>query len=172
MTTDIPEFAQLDKILVQLAQDTAKLIDDKTCWVGIQSGGVLLAQYLKEQLKFQEEIGKLDINFFRDDLHHLPLPKPAQPSRNLPNIDGMTVILIDDILWTGRTVRAALNELFEFGRPKKVYLVVLFDRVGRQLPIQADVRGQTIDLSDNQQVKLVHHDNKLDIKIIAQPPRS
>lgn len=122
--------------------------------IGIHTGGVWIAQRLHERLGLKEPIGTLDISFYRDDFTRIGMHPEVKASQLPVNIDDRHVILIDDVLHTGRTVRAALNEIFDYGRPASVTLAVLVDRDGRELPIQANVVGQTISLRRNQHVKL------------------
>ncbi|HYC31425.1 MAG TPA: bifunctional pyr operon transcriptional regulator/uracil phosphoribosyltransferase PyrR [Gemmatimonadales bacterium] len=114
--------------------------------VGIQRRGVELAQRLKRLIDESERagvaLGKLDITLYRDDLQTVG-PRPVVGETSLPNLDGKTVVIVDDVLYTGRTVRAALDECADFGRPRRILLCVLVDRGGRELPIQADIVGTT-----------------------------
>lgn len=125
--------------------------------VGIQTGGVWVAEALQQRLQLMLELlpmGQLNINFYRDDFSEHGLHPRVQPSLLAASIDQVHVILVDDVLMSGRTVRAALNELFDYGRPASVMLVTLVDLDARQLPIQADVVGKSFALLPKQQVKL------------------
>ncbi|MBX2888062.1 MAG: bifunctional pyr operon transcriptional regulator/uracil phosphoribosyltransferase PyrR [Ferruginibacter sp.] len=133
--------------------------------IGVQQGGVVLANHLMQQLKFQlpgKEIpyGKLDITFYRDDLHKNML---TPDKMHLPfAITGLHVILIDDVLFTGRTIKAALDALLDYGRPERVELCVLIDRhEHRQFPIQADYVGMVLETAANEKVKLIKKVNDL-----------
>jgi pyrimidine operon attenuation protein/uracil phosphoribosyltransferase len=110
--------------------------------LGIANGGVELTRRLARRLKARE--GTLDISFHRDDIGRHPIPKELAPTQIPADVHGATVILVDDVLFSGRTVKAALDELFDHGRPTKVELAVLVDRGGRRLPLAADYVG--IDL--------------------------
>jgi len=122
---------------------------------GIHSGGVVTAQHLHKALAITEPMGMLDINFYRDDFSRVGL-HPQIRSSHLPwNIDDRNILLVDDILYTGRTVRAAMNALFDFGRPASIQLAVLLDRGGRELPVQPDYLGQRLQLQTQQHIKLV-----------------
>jgi pyrimidine operon attenuation protein/uracil phosphoribosyltransferase len=124
------------------------------CMVGIHTGGVWVAQRLHELLGLGEPLGTLDISFYRDDFSRIGVHPQVKPS-NLPfDVEGRHIVLVDDVLYTGRTIRAALNEIFDYGRPASVTLAVLVERGGRELPIQADVAGVQIQLEADQQVKL------------------
>lgn len=127
---------------------------DTPCMIGIHTGGAWVAEQLHQQLAIQPELGTLNISFYRDDFSRIGVHPQVQPS-NLPfNVDDQHIILVDDVLQTGRTIRAALNEIFDYGRPASVILVTLVDRCGRELPIQADVTGLLIELKSGEQVKL------------------
>jgi pyrimidine operon attenuation protein / uracil phosphoribosyltransferase len=114
--------------------------------VGVQRRGVELAERLKRLIDQAEgsdvAFGKLDITLYRDDLQTVG-PRPVVGETRLPDLDGKTVVIVDDVLYTGRTVRAALDECADFGRPRRILLCVLIDRGGRELPIQADIVGTT-----------------------------
>jgi pyrimidine operon attenuation protein/uracil phosphoribosyltransferase len=123
--------------------------------VGIQRRGVELADRLKRLIDSAEgsalPCGKLDITLYRDDLQTIG-PRPVVGETVLPRLDGKTVVIVDDVLYTGRTVRAALDEFADFGRPRRVLLCVLIDRGGRELPIQADVVGTTVSTGPGDRV--------------------
>jgi pyrimidine operon attenuation protein/uracil phosphoribosyltransferase len=133
----------LQALLDQLEQQLRTYINDKQLvdpvLVGIHTSGVWLAQELYQRLALPEEPGQLDVSFYRDDLYRSGLPKPKQPSRMPIQVDDRHVLLVDDILYSGRTVRAAMNELFDYGRPKTITLIALVSRGGRELPIEAQV---------------------------------
>ncbi len=129
------------------------------CMVGIHTGGVWVARRLHELLGLGEPLGTLDISFYRDDFSRIGVHPQVKPS-NLPfDVEGRHIVLVDDVLYTGRTIRAALNEIFDYGRPASVTLAVLVERGGRELPIQADVAGLQMELEADQQVKLGGPDN-------------
>lgn len=122
--------------------------------VGIHTGGVWVARRLHEALGLQAPLGTLNITFYRDDFSRIGMHPQVQPS-NLPfSVEDRHIILVDDVLQSGRTIRAALNEIFDYGRPASVLLAVLVDRSGRELPIQPDVAGLPLTLGPGEQVKL------------------
>jgi pyrimidine operon attenuation protein/uracil phosphoribosyltransferase len=119
--------------------------------LGIANGGIELASRLAALLRAPRSLlpahqGILDISFHRDDIDRNPIPKEFVPTRIPVDVTGATVILIDDVLFSGRTVKAALDELFDHGRPAKVELAILIDRPGRKLPVAADYTGLVLDV--------------------------
>jgi len=122
--------------------------------IGIHTGGVWVAKHLHGALGLSEPLGKLSIAFYRDDFTHIGLHPQVSPSSLPFDIEGRDIILVDDVLYTGRTIRAAMNELFDFGRPSRVLLAVLCDRPGRELPIQADVVGASFMLDHHEEIVL------------------
>lgn len=126
---------------------------DQVALVGIYSGGAWLAERLAEQLQLQDRVGFIDVSFYRDDYAERGLHADVKPTHIPFNVDGATIVLVDDVLYTGRTTRAAINELFDYGRPARIMLAALIDRGGRELPISADfVAGQVILEKDQQLV--------------------
>jgi pyrimidine operon attenuation protein/uracil phosphoribosyltransferase len=110
-------------------------------FVGIYSGGAWLAERLAQAIPGEHSVGYIDVSFYRDDFGRKGL-KPDVKRTALPfEVEGATIVLVDDVLYTGRSVRAAINELFDFGRPARVELAVLVDRGGRELPIEATYTG-------------------------------
>ena len=123
-------------------------------FVGIRTGGVWIAEQLQSILNNKNELGVLDITFYRDDFSRVGIQPTVKPSHLPLSVTNRHIILIDDVLHTGRTVRAALNEIFDYGRPASVSLVILVERNGRELPVQADVVGVTLSLDASQHVQL------------------
>ena len=134
-------------------------------FIGIRTGGVWVTEHLQSLLDDNSEPGVLDITFYRDDFSRAGIQPTVKPSRLPRAVDDRHVILVDDVLYTGRTVRAALNEIFDYGRPASINLVTLVQRNGRELPVQADVVGASLDLSTEQHVKLSGPD-PLTLKIV------
>ncbi len=148
----------VDATLSAIADRLRPLLDKNPVMIGIHSGGAWIAQRLHAQLGLSEPIGTLDISFYRDDFTRIGL-NPQVKASDLPfNIEDRHVILVDDVLHTGRTIRAAMNEIFDYGRPASIQLTVLICRDGREVPIQADVVGETVNLKLNQQIKLTGPD--------------
>jgi pyrimidine operon attenuation protein/uracil phosphoribosyltransferase len=126
--------------------------------VGIRRGGVFLAQRLRAELTqalgSEPPIGTLDIALYRDDVAEQGAAPVIGPTDVRFPVQGKTIVLVDDVLYTGRTVRAALDELVDFGRPRRVWLAVLVDRGGRELPIAADFAGARIEVRDEDDVQV------------------
>ena len=123
--------------------------------LGIANGGVVLAARLAARLKkagLHPGLGTIDISFHRDDIGRHPIPKEFSPTIIPHDVNGATVVLVDDVLHSGRTVKAALDELFDHGRPAAVELAVLIDRGGRGLPITADYCGLTLAAGEDEKV--------------------
>ncbi len=144
----------LEQMSAQLASTLQARGLSDVCMIGIHTGGVWVARELHRRLAISEALGTLDISFYRDDFSRAGMHPQVKPS-NLPfTIEDKAIILVDDVLQSGRTVRAALNEIFDYGRPASVLLAVLVERSGRELPIQADVYGMRLDLGPDEQIKL------------------
>lgn len=124
-------------------------------FIGIRTGGVWVAQALMSALGEEAPLGMLDVSFYRDDFTRKGLHPQVQPSELPFEVEGQHLVLIDDVLMTGRTIRAALNELFDYGRPASVTLVCLLDLDARELPIRPDVVGASLSLAPDQRVKLL-----------------
>jgi len=142
-------------------------------FVGMQTRGVPLAERIARGIaEFEGEtvpVGSLDIGFYRDDLPDMGLSIQIKPSDIPTDIDGKRLILVDDVLYTGRSIRAALDALIDFGRPKRIQLAVLVDRGHRELPIRADYVGKNIPTSrrDDVQVRLMETDGSDEVVLIA-----
>src|SRR6185436_1468684 len=148
----------VDRTLRRMADEILELNDgtDDLVIVGIQRRGVQLAARIVSSIGEREEgkvpSGALDITLYRDDLEKVG-PRPVVGPTEIPvDIDDKVVVIVDDVLYTGRTIRAALDELADFGRPRRIALAVLIDRGGRELPIQPDVVGKKVEVAPNQRV--------------------
>ena len=150
MTTSVDITAALNRMSEELTHQLSR----EPAMIGIHTGGVWVAERLHKSLKLAEPLGTLDISFYRDDFTRIGLNPQVKASHLPVNIDGRHVILVDDVLHTGRTIRAAMNEIFDYGRPASVILAVLLDRNDRELPVQADVVGEQLSLKKDEHVKL------------------
>jgi pyrimidine operon attenuation protein/uracil phosphoribosyltransferase len=154
----MPDSRDVNQLLGQMAKELQSFLASRSVsdplMIGIHTGGVWVAQALHSKLALTDPLGTLNISFYRDDFTRIGMHPQVQPS-NLPfEVEERHIILVDDVLHTGRTIRAALNEIFDYGRPASVILACLIDRGGKELPICADVVGETISLSPGQHVKL------------------
>jgi pyrimidine operon attenuation protein / uracil phosphoribosyltransferase len=139
--------------------------------LGIANGGITLARRLAARLGMKR-VGDLDISFHRDDIGNHPIPKEFAATLLPGDVNGATVLLVDDVLFTGRTVKAALDELFDHGRPATVELAVLVDRGNRRLPVVADFSGTTISASLDEDVIVSLHDDPSRDRIEIRPRSS
>lgn len=144
----------LDSMAVRLRELLDEHNRSDAAIIGIHSGGVWIGQRLHQALDLQSPLGEINITFYRDDFSRIGMHPRVKPS-NLPfEVEDRHIVLVDDVLFTGRTIRAALNEIFDYGRPASVALAVLVERSGRELPIQADVVGHRLTLGAHEHVKL------------------
>jgi len=141
-------------LLQHMAQQLKPFITERSALVGMHTGGVWLAEKLHPLLDQGIPMGTLDVSFYRDDFGQAGLHPNIEPSSIPFDVEGRDIILVDDVLYTGRSVRAAMNELFDYGRPASIILAVLVDRGGRELPIAAQVVGVTLDLAPQQNIQL------------------
>ena len=152
------EIATPDQLLDNLAEQLKTLLAERAIeqpiMVGIHTGGVWVAKALHQKLALEEPLSTLDISFYRDDFSRIGMNPEVKPSELPPHVDDRHIILVDDVLHTGRTIRAAMNEIFDYGRPAKVVLAVMLDRGGRELPFEANIVGKKLELKRNEQVKL------------------
>lgn len=153
--TQLPDVEQL---LEQMEADLRKALEHRgvaaPVIVGIRTGGVWLAERLNQRLGLSDPLGELDISFYRDDFSRIGLNPRVKPSSLPFDTEGRDIVLIDDVLMSGRTIRAAMNEIFDYGRPASIILATLVDLGARELPIQPDVTGQLLALPSTQRVKL------------------
>ncbi len=127
--------------------------------VGIYSGGAWLAERLAKALHLEDRLGFLDASFYRDDYASKGLRPDVRPSQIPFDVDGATILLVDDVLYTGRTTRAAINELFDYGRPKRILLAALVDRGDRELPVAADFVADVVTLAPGESLVLQRADD-------------
>lgn len=156
---DLDTPALLDTLSSELRNLLKNRNIDEAVMIGIHTGGLWVAEELHKNLKIKQPLGALNITFYRDDFTRIGMHPQVQPS-NLPfDVNDQHIILVDDVLHTGRTIRAALNEIFDYGRPASVMLAVLVERGCRELPISADVAATQIKLEQNQHIKLSRDEN-------------
>lgn len=137
--------------------------------IGIRTGGVWLADVMNKRLGLEQPFGELDISFYRDDFSRIGLNPRVCPSHLPFETEDRDIILIDDVIMSGRTIRAAMNEIFDYGRPASIILCTLIDLGARELPIQPDVVGRTLSLQSHQRVKLKGPDPlKLELRETGQ----
>jgi pyrimidine operon attenuation protein / uracil phosphoribosyltransferase len=143
-----------EKLCAQLADMIRPDLSSNSAMIGLYTGGVWLAQRLHALLGIAEPLGTLDIAFYRDDYHQQGMARDPKRSHIPFSIEGRDLLLVDDVLYTGRTVRAAMNELFDYGRPARIALAVLADRGGRQLPICAQYCGVRLEVPAGARLRL------------------
>ncbi len=148
----------LDTLEKKLARTISERKLTDPLMVGIRTGGVWVAEKLHQRLNIKQPLGLLDISFYRDDFSQIGVNPNVKPSQLPTQIENQNIILIDDVFYTGRTIRAALNEIFDYGRPKQVLLAVLIERDGKQIPISPDCVGAKISMDAGQRIKLTGPD--------------
>ncbi len=156
MSHNIP--TDIDALIDEMAAKLNTLLRQdgitEPCMIGIHTGGAWVAEALHQRLGIKEPLGSLNISFYRDDFSRIGMHPQVTPSHLPFEVEDRTIILVDDVLQSGRTIRAALNEIFDYGRPARVILATLVERSGRELPIQPDVSGIQLSLGPQEQIKL------------------
>jgi pyrimidine operon attenuation protein/uracil phosphoribosyltransferase len=163
-----PRLPKPDDLISGMATELRFELTTHPIMIGIHTGGVWVAKRLHQKLDLTTPLGSIDISFYRDDFSRIGLHPQVKASEIPDDIEDRCLILVDDVLQTGRTVRAALNEIFSWGRPATVQLAVLVERGGRELPIQPDVVGTRFDLNPSQHIKLSGPD-KLEFSVSERP---
>ncbi len=143
-----------EQLLKALTDQMRPEVGPDTGLIGIHTGGVWLAERLHHDLRLELPLGTLDVSFYRDDYEKIGLHRDVKASDIPFEVEGRHLILIDDVLYTGRTIRAAMNELFDYGRPASIRLAALIDRGGRELPVAAQFLGATITVPPGQNIEL------------------
>ncbi len=165
MTLALPD---PETLCAELVQQLKPRVTADTALVGIHTGGVWLAERLHAALGIALPLGLLDISFYRDDFDKAGLHPQIKPTQIPFEVNGRHIILVDDVLYTGRTVRGAMNELFDYGRPASISLAVLIDRGGRELPVAAEYVGARLDVPAGRMLVLDRDDDgKLRLKLDA-----
>jgi pyrimidine operon attenuation protein/uracil phosphoribosyltransferase len=162
----LPDAERLVATLV--AQMRGKLAANAAL-VGIYTGGAWVAERLHRELGLAVPLGSLAVTLHRDDFGRIGLHRESRRSQIPFDVDGREIILVDDVLHTGRTIRAALNELYDFGRPRAVRLAVLADRGGRELPVAADFSGARIEVPADEELVLSNEGSRLAFATMKRP---
>lgn len=170
MTTQVPD---AESLLAALVEQVRGRVKRDTGLIGIHTGGVWVAARLHAALGLEAPLGTIDIAFYRDDYGRRGLSANVKPSDIHFDVADREIVLVDDVLYTGRTIRAAMNELFDYGRPGRVMLAALVDRGGRQLPIAPDFVGASMTVADGELVALKRApDGRLSLVVEPKPARS
>jgi pyrimidine operon attenuation protein / uracil phosphoribosyltransferase len=149
-----------ENLIESLKNKINEMIDDNTVLIGVQRGGELILQKILPGLRNTIATGSIDTSFYRDDFSSRGLKIKNKPSKIDTEINGKHIILIDDVFSSGRTVRAAMNEIFDYGRPDKITLAVLIDRNEQELPIAPQIYIEKISLNKDQHLELILDENK------------
>ena len=164
--------AAINDLVTGMAEVLRKRLADRgitdPAIIGIHTGGAWIAQRLNDLLRLEQPAGLLDISFYRDDFTRIGVNPQVRPSKIDFDVDERDIVLVDDVLETGRTIRAAMNEIFDYGRPASITLVTLIERSGRELPIQPDVIGLSPPLASGDRIKLEGPD-PLSLEIFHAP---
>ena len=158
-----------ERLLGDLVATMRPAIDPaRTVLVGIRTGGVWVAERLHDALQLAQSPGAIDVSFYRDDYSQRGLHANAKASSIPFDVEGAHIVIVDDVLYTGRTIRAAINELFDYGRPARVELAVLVDRGGRELPVAATYCPASIALQPNQMLALERTGGRLSFQLVEK----
>lgn len=147
-----------EELLAALTDQMRPKVGPDSGLIGIHTGGVWIAERLHAALQLRVPCGSLDVSFYRDDYRKIGLHRDVKSSAIPFEVEGRDLILVDDVLYTGRTIRAAMNELFDYGRPASIRLATLIDRGGRELPIAAQFVGGVVTLASRQSIELKRTD--------------
>jgi pyrimidine operon attenuation protein/uracil phosphoribosyltransferase len=154
----VTQLPDAEKLCQQLAAELKPRLGPKSAMVGLYTGGAWLAERLHQLLEMKSPLGLMDIAFYRDDYAARGLKHDPKRTKIPFDVNGSELLLVDDVLYSGRTVRAAMNELFDYGRPQSISLVVLADRGGRQLPICPQYCGAKLDVPAGMRLRLKRDD--------------
>jgi pyrimidine operon attenuation protein / uracil phosphoribosyltransferase len=157
----VSELPDAERLAAELAAQMRGKLDTGAALVGIYTGGAWVAERLHQALGMKDPLGTLAVTLHRDDFGRIGLHREVRRSQIPFDVDGREIILVDDVLHTGRTIRAALNELFDFGRPKAVRLAVMVDRGGRELPVAADFLAARLTVPEDEELVLSNEGGKL-----------
>jgi pyrimidine operon attenuation protein/uracil phosphoribosyltransferase len=157
-----------ERLCEQLAAELKPRLGPKSAMVGLYTGGAWLAERLHKLLDMKSPLGLMDIAFYRDDYAARGLKHDPKRTKIPFDVNGAELLLVDDVLYSGRTVRAAMNELFDYGRPESIALVVLADRGGRQLPICAQYCGARVDVPSGMRLRLKREGERFELALEPQ----
>jgi pyrimidine operon attenuation protein / uracil phosphoribosyltransferase len=143
-----------EQLLQALTDKMRPEVGPETGLIGIYTGGVWIAERLHRALGLKLPLGTLDVSFYRDDYEKIGLHRDVKTSAIPFDVEGRQLILVDDVLYTGRTIRAAMNELFDYGRPTSIRLAALVDRGGRELPVAAQFVGAVVAVGKQDRIEL------------------
>ena len=160
-----PAIPDAETALAALVERMRGAVAYDAAFVGIYSGGAWIAERLAAQIPGDHALGFIDVSYYRDDYARTGLKGGARRSEVKFDVEGATIVLVDDVLYTGRSVRAAINELFDFGRPAKIELAVLIDRGGRELPIEADYVGARLAVARGSSIVLSRDGDRLSLAV-------
>jgi len=158
-----------EKLVAEMAETMRGKIAKDAAIVGIYTGGAWVAERLNRLLMPGAALGLLAVTLHRDDFSRIGLHRESRRSQIPFPVDGREIVLVDDVLHTGRTIRAALNELFDFGRPRAVRLAILADRGGRELPVSADYLGAKIEVGGDEDLVLSNESGRLRLAAVKRP---
>jgi pyrimidine operon attenuation protein/uracil phosphoribosyltransferase len=166
----LPKLPDAEKLCEQLAAELRPVIGPKSAMIGLYTGGAWLAERLHKLLGMATPLGLMDIAFYRDDYAARGLKHDPKRTKIPFDVTGSDLLLVDDVLYSGRTVRAAMNELFDYGRPARIALVVLADRGGRELPICAQHCGARVEVPAGMRLRLKQEGERLALAL--EPERA
>ncbi len=160
-----------EQLLAALIDQMRPAVGPDSGLIGIYTGGVWIAERLHQALKLKVPCGTLDVSFYRDDYQKIGLHRDVKTSDIPFDVEGRHLVLVDDVLYTGRTIRAAMNELFDYGRPASIRLAALVDRGGRELPIAAQFVGAAVTVEAGHSIEL-KRDDKGRLSLVLNEERS
>jgi pyrimidine operon attenuation protein / uracil phosphoribosyltransferase len=166
---ETPAIPDAEAALAALVERMRGAVAFDAAFVGIYSGGAWVAERLAALIPGNHPLGFIDVSYYRDDYARTGLKGGARRSELKFEVEGATIVLVDDVLYTGRSVRAAINELFDFGRPAKIELAVLIDRGGRELPIEPDYVGARLAVARELSIVLSRDGERLSLGVEPVP---
>lgn len=159
-----------ETVFTTLAEKMRANVQGEIALIGIRTGGVWLAERLHSMLGIKQPLGILSVSFYRDDFDQIGLHAQKKPSEIPFDVNGAHIVLVDDVLFTGRTIRAAINELFDYGRPASIRLAALVDRGGRELPIEAQYVGIEFPIPIDKMLEVKQEKGHLSFHVYDKSP--